>query len=107
VLLIGSTEKHYTASKTFQAILSKRPVFGIMHKESSATAVLKECNADSFLVDFEESMKEQGLHEKIKTTLHCFLNESVSYIPDYKILERYSSEQSARILVSGIEKILQ
>lgn len=107
VLLIGSTEKHYTASKTFQALLSKRPVFGIMHALSSATAVLKECNADSYLVGFEENIEKSGFHETIKTTFRNFLKENLSYNPNYRILEKYSSEESARALTGGIDKLLQ
>jgi len=31
VLILGSSEPHYTASKVFQAVLSHRPVIGLLH----------------------------------------------------------------------------
>src|SRR6185437_15952377 len=34
VLVVGSTERHYTPSKVFQAMLSGRPIFGLLHAES-------------------------------------------------------------------------
>ena len=33
VLVLGSTEPHYTPSKVFQAMLSQRPVFAMLHAE--------------------------------------------------------------------------
>ena len=40
VLVLGSTERHYTPSKVFQAILSKRPVFAMLHAESTAVGMI-------------------------------------------------------------------
>jgi len=40
VLLLGSTERHYTPSKVFPALMAERPVFAVMHAESSASALL-------------------------------------------------------------------
>jgi hypothetical protein len=54
VLLIGSTEKHYTASKTFQSILSERPVFAILHEESTAIKIFTESKADAYLIKYSE-----------------------------------------------------
>ena len=41
VLVLGSTERHYTPSKVFQAILSKRPVFAMLHAESTAIGMIE------------------------------------------------------------------
>ena len=60
-MVIGSTEVHYTASKTFQAILSKRPVFSIFHELSSANSILKEVKADTYSVEYRESLKQQEI----------------------------------------------
>ena len=36
MLVLGSTEPHYTPSKVFQAMLSRRPVFAMLHRDSTA-----------------------------------------------------------------------
>lgn len=41
VLVLGSTEPHYTPSKAFQAILSGRPVFAMLHAESTAVDMIR------------------------------------------------------------------
>jgi hypothetical protein len=105
VILIGSTEKHYTASKTFQSILSGRPVFSILHNESSAVKVFQECKSDNYLVNYFENSENTNFQFDIKRKFCNFLNEKEEYNPEYKILEKYSSKQSAKALVDAIESI--
>lgn len=105
VMVIGSTEKHYTASKTYQSVLSERPVWAIFHKESSAVQVLKECGADDFLVEYTEEMNEVEITEAMKASiLKRFATET--WQPDYQALDKYSSKESARKLVEAIERVL-
>lgn len=40
LLLIGSNEPHYTASKIYPALMSRRPYLSLFHKASSAHAIL-------------------------------------------------------------------
>ena len=43
ILLIGSDEPHYTASKIYPALLSGRPSLALFHKSSSAFDILSKC----------------------------------------------------------------
>lgn len=45
IFILGSTEPHYTPSKIYQAVLSCKPVFAVLHKQSSAVAVVNDSNA--------------------------------------------------------------
>jgi hypothetical protein len=45
LLLVGSEEPHYTASKVFPYILAQRPLLAVFHEESSATKILTETRA--------------------------------------------------------------
>src|SRR6185437_6645114 len=56
VLVLGSTERHYTPSKVFQAILSKRPVFALLHAESTAVGMIRAARAGRVLTLAEEAM---------------------------------------------------
>jgi hypothetical protein len=106
VLLIGSTEKHYTASKTYQSLLSEQPVFSILHSESSAVNVFKECKADTYLCEYIENQNNRDLFLNIKETFFDFVEDKRSYHPDLSKLDNYSAKESAKVLVNGIEKIL-
>lgn len=49
VFILGSTEPHYTPSKTYQAVLSKKPIMAVLHSESSAVAVIQNTHAGEVL----------------------------------------------------------
>ena len=40
VLLLGSSERHYTPSKVFPALVAERPVLAVMHEASNASGLL-------------------------------------------------------------------
>jgi hypothetical protein len=44
LVLVGSDEPHYTASKVFPYILARRPLLAIVHEQSSVTKILLETN---------------------------------------------------------------
>jgi len=107
VLLIGSTEKHYTASKTYQSLLSERPVFAIMHGESSAVDVFEETETDDFLVKYNEKENVDDFKNRIKQSFNYYTQFEDIYKPDISTLEKYSAKKSAKILTIGIENAIR
>lgn len=107
ILIIGSTEKHYTASKTFQCLLSQRPVWAIFHQESSAAKIMKECQADQYLNEYYEDMTNIDLHDTIYHTFSAYLNQDKGWSPNLTPLEYYSAKESARALVNGMNKAIK
>jgi hypothetical protein len=41
ILLLGSSERHYTASKLYPALLARRPLLALYHQESSVVNILR------------------------------------------------------------------
>ncbi|HKB13540.1 MAG TPA: glycosyltransferase [Vicinamibacterales bacterium] len=41
ILLLGSSERHYTASKLYPALLAKRPILALFHDASSVVSMLR------------------------------------------------------------------
>jgi hypothetical protein len=108
-MVIGSTEKHYTASKVYQAILCKQPVFAILHKESTACLVLREAKADNYTIGWHEQLDDTDFQRQIKKVL-LELNEmkKVVWNPQYDTFEKkYSSRVSAKLLAEALEKVLK
>ena len=103
VMVIGSTEEHYTASKVYQALMSKRPVFAVFHRNSSAAKVMRECKADQYLVRYSEDVTENDFYEQLKDTFLAFLHNKYEWQPDLNALEKYSARESARILAKGMQ----
>ena len=105
LLIIGSTEKHYTASKTYQVILSKRPFLGIFHHESTAVGVLKETLTDGYLVKYQPDKKEEILYTNTLVVLKKFLAGSESWTPDLAALNPYSAKISAQVLAKAMDSV--
>lgn len=106
VMIIGSTEKHYTASKTYQSLLSKKPVFSIFHGESSAIEVMNECNAGNYTVSYIENVNKIVFENEIKETFYKFGNHKDNWQPNLNALDKYSAKESARKLVELIEEVV-
>jgi len=49
IFILGSTEPHYTPSKSYQGVLSGKPILAILHKESTAVDVLQRSGAGMVL----------------------------------------------------------
>lgn len=106
VMIIGSTEEHYTASKTYQSLLSERPVLAMFHEHSTATQVMEECNADELLVRYREGMTDEDIKNTCEPVLTKMIQTGLEWNPDLSALEKYSSLQSARVLVEKMEEVL-
>jgi hypothetical protein len=58
VFILGSTEIHYTPSKVYQAVLSKKPILSVLHQGSTACEVIRTTNAGVVLgFDGEEGVR--------------------------------------------------
>jgi hypothetical protein len=74
VFILGSTERHYTPSKLFNAILMRKPVFALLHQASSINEVIRssdwgaivewneQLSSESFSVNIQDKFKEWKLN---------------------------------------------
>ncbi len=46
ILLLGSSERHYTASKLYPALLAQRPILALFHEASSVVSILRAAAAE-------------------------------------------------------------
>ena len=46
ILLLGSSERHYTASKLYPALLAKRPILALFHEASSVVSILRAAGSE-------------------------------------------------------------
>jgi hypothetical protein len=68
VLVVGTREPHYTASKVYPALASGRPVFALVHENSQATPVLRNA-AGVTLVTFDASTTASELANRVSAGL--------------------------------------
>jgi hypothetical protein len=104
VMVIGSTEPHYTASKIYQALLSSRPVMAILHCRSQAYEVLREVKGDNFTIAFDKA--DESLKPEIKEKFKRLLSAPADWTPDLQGLTKYSANESAGMLAREMTKII-
>lgn len=107
VFILGSTEAHYTPSKTYQAVLSKKPVLAVLNAESSAVEVLRIAKAGEVL-DFAG---ENDLNTISSNWMSCwkrYLDFNKKFDPDNvnrKVFNRYSARAVTKELVDLLNQI--
>ncbi|MCO5285793.1 MAG: hypothetical protein M9898_05225 [Chitinophagaceae bacterium] len=109
VFILGSTEPHYTPSKVYQAVLSRKPILAILHQASTGVEVIRSSHA-GIVLDFDG---EQDL-EKIRNKFSSVFDEYRNFVKKYDFAEvdhspfqEYSAERITGVLVSTINKINQ
>lgn len=104
VFILGSTEPHYTPSKTYQGVLSQKPILAVLHQESTAVAILKQAKA-GLVLPFNG---EAGIETVARTFPTLFEDFSVfarNFDPrmvDREVFEEYSAKSVTKKLADLI-----
>ena len=108
VFILGSTEPHYTPSKTYQAVLSQKPIWAILHEQSSASKILTTTKAGVVLnINGVEGL--QIIAQNIDSSFHEFLQFQESYKSEQVDLEtfnEFSAKNVTEKLVELLNKII-
>jgi hypothetical protein len=106
VMVLGSSEASYTASKTFQALYSSRPVLGLLHAESSASAILRGMPG-VLLVNFNDRTPVEHCEAEIVSALRQVAESSADPIPrSLEALNEYSAREMTRRLARFFDAVL-
>lgn len=100
IFILGSTEPHYTPSKTYQGVLSKKPLMAVLHSASTAVNVVRESNA-GLVLDFNG---EEDL-DKLSNEFNSFFLEWEDFSNNFKsenvrmtLFEQYSAKSVTNTL---------
>jgi hypothetical protein len=109
VFILGSTEAHYTPSKVYQGVLSKKPIWAILHQQSSACRIIKESNAGVVLHFNGEADLDKISNEFVTS----FINYK-AFHADYKYenvdqqeLGQYSARAVTAVLANALDQIVK
>lgn len=105
IIIIGSSEAHYTPSKVYQAVQARRPVLALLHEASTAVRVLRESGAGSALTLTEDQLPPPAA---IASALKSFI--LTPYNPDqvdWTAFQVFSARESARMLASAMDEARQ
>ncbi|WP_421999010.1 hypothetical protein [Reyranella sp.] len=105
VLVLGSTEPHYTPSKVFQAMLSGRPVFAMLHRDSTAVDMIRSSGAGDVLTVTEASLPAA---EDVAAALRRFIEggRRVGAQAGSLGFEELTARGSARALAEALDRAM-
>ena len=107
IFILGSTEPHYTPSKIYQAVLSQKPIWAILHQKSTASKILLDTKAGEVLV-FDGVEGLESLYNSVSESFSNFLNLITNYSPeqvDHSKLDVYSAKNVTHKLVQLLNKV--
>jgi hypothetical protein len=109
VLLMGSSEPHYTPSKVFPAMLSGRPLLALYHAESTATDLLRRFGGPPAvrLITFDGDRPASTHVDQIATEL-CALVRNPAFEEtsvDRRVLEAVSARALAGRLAGVFDRV--
>jgi hypothetical protein len=105
LLLVGTDEPHYTASKVFPYLLSQRPLITIFHGDSSVNEVLRKTRAAqsiTFSSKDKVADKVEQIYDAVKAVL--FLNRDGHEIKDQASLEQFTTRSMAGRLAESFDR---
>lgn len=106
ILVLGSAEEHYTPSKIFPAVFSKKPILAILNDQSPVLGLLKYSNAAKVLT----FTNENGL-DNLVPQVSAALEETIMFPFDerkvnYAAFDEFSAERAAQKLAAALDKII-
>ncbi|UEG49452.1 hypothetical protein LK994_12495 [Ferruginibacter lapsinanis] len=107
VFILGSTEPHYTPSKVYQAVLSHKPIFAILHMASSAKNVIEKSNS-GIVLGFNGEAEIEKIAATFTDKYKMFLSFCQTFSEDkvlYDVFEEYSAKSVTKSLSDLLNKL--
>jgi glycosyltransferase involved in cell wall biosynthesis len=73
ILLLGTSEPHYTASRLFPALMSARPILAIFHAASTVSVMLPRASPSARLVTYDDRARAGSREPEIAAQLTALI----------------------------------
>jgi glycosyl transferase family 4 len=106
ILLLGSSEPHYTASKLYPALLARRPILALFHEASSVVSILRDTAGEPTvrIVTYDEAPVREDRVTEVACHLRRLAADTTYRAADVS-LDR-AAEFSARSLARRLGALL-
>lgn len=91
LFILGSAEEHYTPSKLFNAFITARPIFAILHENSSGKKIIED-SGWGLVASFSDKISIKKFEENILENFKYWLNNTRNARWNYneKVADQYS-----------------
>jgi hypothetical protein len=106
LLLPGTLDSDYTASKLYPYVLARRPVLGLIHEESSAVRTLSELNIPDVLTFRDEAHLDE-LSQEVARRWERILRD-LPFEPDtnWQSFEKYTAREMTRSQAALFDQVV-
>jgi hypothetical protein len=108
IFILGSTEPHYTPSKTYQGVLSKKPIMAVLHQKSTAAGILKATRA-GLALSFDGENGLNKIRDEFAFLFEEFISFKQAYDPkqvDQPLFNNYSAKAVTAKLVDLLNRVV-
>jgi hypothetical protein len=107
LILLGSAEPHYTASKIFPYILARKPLLAIFHEESSVVSILREVCGEE-VISFNSEEGPAGRRDEICQRIQSIVEGSGGKEPsiNWDALAPYTTNVMTKRLAQALDLAL-
>jgi hypothetical protein len=107
VFILGSTEPHYTPSKTYQGVLSKKPILAVLHEKSTAAAVIDSTGAGQTLC-FNGIDGLEDIESRFVNSMNQFMVFAKEFDPknvNHSSFDEYSAKSVTAKLAASLDSL--
>jgi glycosyltransferase involved in cell wall biosynthesis len=107
LLLMGSTEPHYTPSKVFPALLSGRPLVAVYHSSSNVLDLLRAGGLDAATITFDDEQALESCAGRVADALERVATKTMptAIAVARQSLEPWSAQALAGQLASVFDRV--
>ena len=105
LLMFGSIDKNYTASKLYPYVLSKKPICAIFYEKSSAVDILRKTNAGVVIPFLEEEYNQEKINEAYQIFTDFLENIEETPKTNWQEFEPYTAKEMTRKQAEFFDKI--
>ncbi len=107
ILMIGSNDAGYTASKLYPCILARKPILAVFHRQSSVVDILRSCAVGQVLT-FTQADRPENLAAQLLPYLEDLLHLPKGYAPPtcWNAFQPYTAREMTRQLCQVFDRSL-
>lgn len=107
ILLMGSSERHYTASKLYPALLARRSILAVHHRESTVVDVLHRAGPAARVVTYDDRARAESQVDAIAAALADVLARPAdeALVHDASAVEPYTAAALASRLAGVLDRV--
>ncbi|OLP18955.1 hypothetical protein BST81_08360 [Leptolyngbya sp. 'hensonii'] len=108
ILMLGSDNPSYTASKLYPGILARKPILAIFHGQSSVVEILQRCEAGT-VIPFTPEENLERVVQRVIPSLKSLLQQTESHYPEtnWEAFRPYSGYEMTRRLCGMFDRVVE